>query len=244
MSIGLDGSQKLVVSIRIGKIKIGLSIVFTRSKVCACDSFLLLFFLITGMEVLCRGRKVREVDAYHKRELKKPDVPKNKKPCILTLDGSDSSYSISQQSIFPPKPSAREPKSTKPCNLNSTTTTITTTIQSSAPLTIKRFRRLRIKRHGTKPRHPIAEPINGHWLRKRSVRGHGQETCEVGLHMPERIRQTHLEQGRKQRLWLARVRGVGDGVGVWAEGFENGAQGVGLGVGGAEGDEVVEDEVD
>lgn len=62
--------------------------------------------------------------------------------------------------------------------------------------------------------------------------------------MPERVRQTHLEQGRKQRVGLAGVRGVGDGVGVWAEGFEDGAQGVGLGVGGAEGDEVVEDEVD
>ncbi len=62
--------------------------------------------------------------------------------------------------------------------------------------------------------------------------------------MPECIRQTHLEQGRKQRLRLARIRGFGDGVSIWAEGFEDGAQGVGLRVGGAEGDEVVEDEVD
>lgn len=57
-----------------------LPLVVARLKVCVWFSRMVLFFFFSprstsgptsGMEVLCRDRKVREVYAHHKRELKK-----------------------------------------------------------------------------------------------------------------------------------------------------------------------------
>lgn len=52
-----------------------LPLVVARLKVCVWFSRMVLFFFFSprstsGMEVLCRDRKVREVYAHHKRELK------------------------------------------------------------------------------------------------------------------------------------------------------------------------------